>query len=111
MLRGKTETLAFLEVIHSASKRSASLCVEALRADVAMKASIHRAAEQRHPEFLCKIVAHGGYTVARYEDRYPALRRLDHHLAGESSGGKQDFIATVDAVQGHPAAHRIERVV
>src|SRR6202521_5884954 len=88
-----------------------SLRVEALDPGVAMKMPMDRAPEQCHPEFFRQIVAHGGYAVTRYDDRNPAQRGLDDHLAGEPPGGKQDLVAAIDAVQGHPATDRIERIV
>src|ERR1700732_3046473 len=94
-----------------AAPSSHSLRVEALDPGVAMEMPMNRAPKQRHPEFLRQIVAHGGDAVARYDDRNSAECGLDDHLPREPPGGKQDLVAAVDAVQGHPASDRIERIV
>src|SRR5882757_1447083 len=97
------------------SRENTVLCVlvrvETLAAGIAMKASIHRAPNEGHAEFPGKVITHGGHAVARHNDGYAALRRLDHHLSGEPSGGEQHFVAAADAMLDHPAADGVERIV
>ena len=39
------------------------------------------------------------------------MRRLNHHLAGEPTGGVENFVATIDAVKPHHASNRVNRIV
>src|SRR5450432_3691327 len=85
--------------------------VDALASGIAKKTSIHGAPDESHAEFPGEVITHGGHAVARQNDGYAALRRLDHHLSREPSGGEQHFVAAADAMLDHPPADGVERIV
>src|ERR1700742_2518596 len=85
--------------------------VETLRAGIADVASIDRTADKRHAEFFRQIAAHRRYAVARDHDGHADLRGLDHHLAGHTPGREQHTSRAFDAMQAHPSADGVERIV
>jgi len=69
------------------------------------------AAEHGDADPLRDRVAHLREARARDEERDAHLRALDHHLGSEPSGGVEDLVRAVDAVQPHEAGDGVDRVV
>ena len=72
---------------------------------------VHRAPDHGHADLLCDLVAHLRKTRTGNEKRHAHLRGFDHHFAGQSSRGVENFVAAVDAIEPHHPGNRIHRVV
>ena len=72
---------------------------------------VHRAADHRHADAFCDLVAHLREARARHKKGHAHLCGFDHHLARESSGRIENFVATSHAVEPHHAGDRVDRVV
>lgn len=77
----------------------------------AQKPFVSGAANGAQANPLRHFQAHLRDAAARNRNGHAHLRRLDHHLAGQTARGVEHLVVAIDIVHGHPPRNGVNCVV